>query len=186
MTTTRAPRSTASTTACENWPGASSAGSICCIVSRPSSIAALSSMPSWLQRFSILLRASSNRNMAQGSRRALAAYTNCGQRRLAGAGRAGDQGAHAFFEAAAEQRVESRDAARQLAPALVDARVGRHQARIDLQAAAHDLVVVGAAVEGDAAVFDDAQPAPFAAIGLVQHLQRDHAVRHAAHLQVGA
>src|SRR5476649_591414 len=57
--------------------GASSAGSICCIVSRPSSIAALSSMPSWLQRFSILLRASSNRNMAQGSRRALAAYTNC-------------------------------------------------------------------------------------------------------------
>src|SRR5476649_1741641 len=186
MTTTRAPRSTASTTACENWPGASSAGSICCIVSRPSSIAALSSMPSWLQRFSILLRASSNRNMAQGSRRALAAYTNC-----AASVDLPVPGGPEIRVLMPSSRPPPSSASSPATP--LDSwrrrwltREWGHQARIDLQAAAHDLVVVGAAVEGDAAVFDDAQPAPFAAIGLVEHLQRDHAVRHAAHLQVGA
>jgi hypothetical protein len=49
-----------------------------------------------------------------------------------------------------------------------------------------DAVVVRAAAEGDAAVFDHTQPAPLGAIGLVDQLQRQHRVRHAAHLQVGA
>ena len=61
------------------------------------------------------------------------------QRRLAGAGGADDQRARALFDAAAEQRVELGDAARQLARASdVLPVLGRDQPREDLEPAALD------------------------------------------------
>ena len=71
-----------------------------------------------------------------------------GQRRLAGARRADDQRARALLDAAAEQRVELRHAARQLAPRVDVWRCSAATSRGKTDsAAALDHVVVIAAAE---------------------------------------
>src|SRR5262245_55384909 len=72
-----------------------------------------------------------------------------GDHRLAGAGRADDEEAGAGLVAAADQRVEALDAAREHATARRRSMLGRDQAREDDHAAlANDVVVVAIAHRG--------------------------------------
>src|SRR5688572_25480753 len=81
-----------------------------------------------------------------------------GDRRLAGAGCALHQRAGATLEAAADQGVQPGEAALQALAARFGAVLGGDQARIDLQPAATDRVVVVATAKVAAAVLRDAEP----------------------------
>ena len=116
--------STASRIAWANSPGDSSAGSICCDGrSSPASTCAARSMPRPSQRVNSVFGLSSKMNSAACWPRSRPPRANCAaMRRLAGAGGADDQRARALLDAAAQQRVQCRDAARQLARAAGRAR----------------------------------------------------------------
>jgi hypothetical protein len=123
--------------------------------------------------------------MAQRSPRWVAACTNWAASELAGAGWTGDQGAHAFFQSAADS-ASSAGMPLESCRRWLSERVWAATRRGWTCRPPDDLVVMGTATELHAAVFDHAQPAALGAIGLIHQLQREHRVGDAAHLQVGA
>ena len=107
-----------------------------------------------------------------------------GQGGLAGSGGAHDQRARAFLDAAAEQRVELRDAAGELRARRSLPMFRGDQPRKDLEPASADDVVVIATAKLHASVFDDAEPATLGAVLGIQLFEQHDAVRDALHLQV--
>ena len=129
---------------------------------------------------------SSNTNSAAFSPRAIAATTKTmTDQRLSGAGGTEDQRARAGLDAAAEQLVERRDAARHGGAREVRAIFRRHQPRKHIEAAGGDGDIVIAAAEFHAAIFDDARAPPLRAVGRRQFLQPKHAMGDAVHGLVG-
>ena len=96
------------------------------------------------------------------------------QKGLAGAGRSHHQGARAPLDAAAEQRVEFADAAREHIAGEARLVLAGDEARKHLHAAFRDDEVVKAAPERLAAILDHPQAAALGAIVGRQLLQADH------------
>ncbi len=188
MTTTLASSaSTAIRIACTNSPGVSSAGSICCSDTMSGvDVRAASRRPSCPQRVNSVSGLSSKMNERRAADRVHAAATaNCAANVDLPVPAAPTMSVLVPSSMPPPSSASScGNVARQLRARRELPVFGGNQPREHLDAALLDHVVVIAAAEFDAAVLDDAQPAPLGAVFGIQLLEQNDAVRDALHLQV--